>query len=106
MKLEVITFDNYKTLTYGADSIPDIMPPVLKILERKVGKINSFMKVYRKLDERHTQIKNTKHVEVRILDIAMQTLYELGYLTSDLMRHLMNTLRVGGSTGTRKSTPQ
>ncbi len=83
MEVEAITFDNYKTITYGADSITDIMPPVLELLEEKMGKIDGFMKVYRKLEERYTRMKNTKHVEVCIKSTTNQALYELGYLTSD-----------------------
>ena len=83
MEVEAITFDNYKTITYGADSITDIMPPVLELLEEKMGKISGFMKVYRKLDERYFQMRNTKHVEISIKSITHQTLYELGYISSD-----------------------
>ena len=84
MKIEAITFDNYKTLTYGSDSVTDIMPLVLDLLEEKIGKINGFMEVYRKLDERYYLIRNTNHVEVRIKDIALQALYELDYILSDI----------------------
>lgn len=84
MKIEAITFDNYKTLTYGSDSVTDIMPIVLDLLEEKLGKINGFMEVYQKLDERYYLIRNTNHVEVRIKDIALQALYELDYILSDV----------------------
>ena len=91
MKIEAITFDNYRTLTYGSDSITDIMPPVLDLLEEKMGKIDGFMEVYRKLDDRYYKIKNTKHVEVRIKDIGVKVLYELGYNSHEVRETVEET---------------
>ena len=85
MGVEVITFDNYKTITYSADTVTDIMPPVLEILEEKMGQLNGFMDVYTKLNERYTYMKNTMHVEPCIKRIANQTLHELGYLTRETL---------------------
>lgn len=91
MRIEAITFDNYKTLTYGTDSVIDIMPPVLELLEEKIGKIDGFMEIYRKLDERYFRIRNTRHVEIRIVYITVQTLYELGYSASDVRKPVEDT---------------
>lgn len=91
MVVQAITFDNYKTLTFSADDIVDIMPPVLERLEEKGGRLDGFMTVYRKLDERYTHMKNTLHVEPCIKAVTNQALYELGYLTPSLMEHVDET---------------
>lgn len=79
MKVEAITFDNYRTLTYSKDSSVDIIPHIIERLEAKIGTINGFFDVYRRLDERYILERDITHRETRINDIIVESMGELGY---------------------------
>lgn len=79
MKVEAITFDNYRTLTYSKDSSVDIIPHIIERLEARIGTINGFFDVYRRLDERYILERDITHRETRINDIIVESMGELGY---------------------------
>lgn len=82
MNVEAITFDNFRTLTYGKDTSTDVVPYIIEGLEARVGKIKGFFDVYRRLDERYMLERDITHRETRINDIIVESMGGLGYPTS------------------------